>query len=369
MRPVCAQELPLDPENALTGDWLVYKSGTTQLMPYVAGAESEHHAVHQWVRISPDTPFPLSFTVQKGLCLFLNNKLLFVADSTASYRLNLSDYVRGLVPVDGKYLLTVWHPEQPPVVSAFRSAEPVNQLQQQQDGQIAYKIHARETINLNAFTIFMLLIGLLYGSLRSNYPGDFSSLFNLSSFFRVSSLQEGFLAKPISSWSSILFVLVFSLSLSLLIAAIHTGVQYVQLLNQFFPVSTADITTRILFYTVLIFSFILLKYLFLKMMGFIFGLEDIVQLQYQEFVRTILFLGIFMPVIVLIYLAFNASMPGIILLISNLAVALLLGITIVRVFATVNTKAPVQNLHLFSYLCATEVIPLAIILKLIVFNF
>lgn len=364
-----AQNLPLDQENTLTTDWLVYKSGSDQLVPYEAGAATESFAVHQWLRISPDNPFQISFTVQKGLCLFLNNQLIFIANSTARYRLDLSEHTSGLTPKNGKYLLTVWHPEQQPVVSAFRNAEVAQQIQEQQKGQVAYKVLTRETINLNAFIIFMLLIGLLYGALRTSFPADFSSLFNLGAFFRTSSLQEGFLARPISSWSSILFVLVFSLSLSVLVAAIHTEVLHIRLLNQFLPVSTADITTRILLYTVLIFLFILLKYLFLKMMAFIFGLEQIVQVQYQEFIRTILFLGIFLPVIVLLYLAFNASMPSLILLASNVAVALVLVVTILRVFATVNTKSSVKNLHLFSYLCATEVIPLAIILKLIVFNF
>ena len=367
--PLQAQVLPLTQENTITENWLVYKSGTKELVPYVVGAGEENYAIHQWLEITTAKPFPVSFTVPRGLCLFLNNQLIFVADSTGNYKLDLTMYARNLEAQQGKYLLTIWHPEQQPAISAFRNMATVQQGAVEQQGKGVYKVRVRENISLNAFIIFMLLIGLLYGALKSNYPSDFSSLYNLNSFFRVSSLQEGFLSKPISSWSSILFVLVFSLSLSLLIAAIHTEVQNIRLFNQFFPVSGADISTKVVFYTVLIFLFILIKYLFLKMMGFIFGLEQIVQLQYREFIRTILFLGIFLPVIVLIYLAFNTSMPGFILLISNIAVSLVLAITVVRVFVTVNTKAPVQNLHLFSYLCATEVIPLAIILKLIVFNF
>ena len=82
-----------------------------------------------------------------------------------------------------------------------------------------------------------------------------------------------------------------------------------------------------------------------------------------------LFLGIFLPVVMLLYLALYNVIPETILLVSNLAVSFVLIITIMRVFSTVNKKASVLNLHLFSYLCATEVIPLAIMLKLTVFNF
>jgi hypothetical protein len=367
--PSGAQVLPIEQENSITTNWLVYKSGTNELVPYVEGANTENHALHQWLQIIPDNTFPVSFVAPKGLCLFLNNQLIFVANATEVYKLNLAPYARNIKPKQGKYLLTVWHPNQQPVVNSFKNVEVLQQGEVKQAGDSTFVVRAREYVNLNAFIIFTLLLGLLYGALKSNYPADFSSLYNINSFMRVSSLQEGFLSKPISSWSSILFVLVFSLSLALLIAAIHTEVMHIRLLNQFIPASASGISSKVILYTVLIFLFILLKYLFLKTMSFIFGLEEVVHLQYREFLRTILFLGIFLPVVVLFYLAFNASMPQIILIISNLAVAFMLIITIVRVFATVNTKVSVLNLHLFSYLCATEVIPLAIILKLIVFNF
>ncbi|NDK56895.1 DUF4271 domain-containing protein [Pontibacter fetidus] len=367
--PAKAQVLPLEQDNAITTDWLVYKNGSKELVPYIEGVTTESHALHQWLQIIPDNPFPISFVAPKGLCLFLNNQLIFVADATQEYKLNLAPYARSLEARHGKYLLTVWHPQQQPIVSTFRNIEVQPQGESKQAGESTFAVRVREYVNLNAFIIFTLLLGLLYGALKSNYPSDFSSLYNVNSFFRVSSLQEGFLVKPVSSWSSILFVLVFSLSLALLIAAIHTEMLHVRLLAQLIPASAAGISSKIISYTVLIFLFILLKYFFLKMMAFIFGLEQVVHLQYREFLRTILFLGIFLPVIVLFYLAFNASMPQAILVIANMAVSLMLAITVVRVFATVNTKASVLNLHLFSYLCATEVIPLAIILKLIVFNF
>jgi hypothetical protein len=233
----------------------------------------------------------------------------------------------------------------------------------------SFSIRLREYVNQNAFIIFMLLIGLIYGGLKTNFPSDFNGVFGIKSFLRTKALEEGILVKPLSTWSNILFILAFSLSLALLIAAIHTNVQHVRLFNRLFPVSEADITTKIVFYTVLIFAVILLKYLFLKVMGYIFGLEQIVQAQFSEFLRSLLFMGLFLPVVMLLYLALNNTVPETILTVSSLAVLLVLVITVFRVFATVNKKTSVINLHLFSYLCATEVIPLAIMLKFIVFNF
>ncbi|WP_245539545.1 DUF4271 domain-containing protein [Pontibacter roseus] len=364
--PARAQVLPLEQKNTISGDWQVYDDGN--LVPYVSNLHTGYTAVHQWVSIAPKQPFQIEFTARKELCLFLNNQLVFVADSASAYTLDLAKHSSGVKPVNGKYLLSVWHPSQQPNIGTFKNrVQTVDAVEQEIKG--SFSIRLREYVNQNAFIIFMLLIGLIYGSLKTNFPNDFHSVFGVQSFLRTRSLEEGILSKPLNTWSSILFILAFSLSLALLIAAIHTNVQHVRLFNRLFPVSEADITTKILFYTLLIFFIILIKYLFVKLMGYIFGLEQVGRLQYSEFLRSLLFLGLFLPVVMLLYLALNNTVPETVLTVSSLAVSLVLVITILRVFVTVNKKASVINLHLFSYLCATEVIPLAIMLKFIVFNF
>ena len=104
-------------------------------------------------------------------------------------------------------------------------------------------------------------------------------------------------------------------------------------------------------------------------MAYIFDVSGIVNTQYREFLRSILFMGMFLPFVMLLYLAFNQINPSVVLLCSTLAVSTLLILTVLRVGLTLNKKVPLQNLHLFSYLWATEVIPLAVMLKLIVFNY
>ncbi|MDX5436386.1 MAG: DUF4271 domain-containing protein, partial [Pontibacter sp.] len=355
-------------KNTITSNWLVQREGQQQLVPFVAGVHADYNAVHQWVPITQAQPFKIAFTAPQDLCLFLNNKLIFKADSTANYTLDLTAYSKGLDPVEGKYLLTVWHPTQQPNIVAFRNVARVPDTVQEVN-QRPFSVQVREYVNQNAFIIFMLLIGLMYGLLRVNYPNDFRSIFNFHSFLGSRPLYELQPGNQIGAISNMFFVLAFSLSLALLIAAIHTNVQHVRLFNRLFPVSEADITTKILFYTLLIFGVVRVTYVFLRVMSFIFGLEQLVQLQYREFIRSLLFLGLFLPLVMLLYLALNTMIPETILLISSLAVSLVLVITILRVFYTVNKKASVLNLHLFSYLCATEVIPLAIMLELIVFNF
>ncbi|TPE45627.1 DUF4271 domain-containing protein [Pontibacter mangrovi] len=368
LTPVQGQVLPLEQKNTITNNWLVQRPGGEELVPFVASAHSDYNAVHQWLSIAQAQPFRVAFAAPKDLCLFLNNRLVFKADSAANYTLDLAQFSRGTNPVEGKYLLTVWHPAQQPNVGSFRNA-PLVSGEKPEAGERPFSVQVREYVNQNAFIVFMLLIGLIYGLLRANYLSDFHDQFDPNRFLRSNHQDNLTAGKALGSVSNMLFVLAFSLSLALLIAAIHTNVQHVRLFNRLFPVSEADITTKILFYTLLIFTVVMLKYVLLKLMAFVFGLERLVQLQYSEFLRSLLFMGLFLPLVMLLYLSLNTIMPEAVLLISTLSVSLVLVITILRVFYAVNKKASVIDLHLFSYLCATEVIPLAIMLELIVFNF
>jgi hypothetical protein len=361
--------------NQLNSDWLVYQPKQKQFSLYIPAYHGQVGALYQWVNIREDRPFRINFTAKKDLCIFLNNKLIFTADSAATYALDLSQAAgtdtnnTKNIKQEKRYLLCLWHPTEQPNINSFRNEADVKLLPDspKQNNQIANKY--RSSINYNAFIIFLLLIGLIYGWLRTTYTSDFRSLFSVSNLLRHSALDEGFLAKPISSWSSVLFVIAFALSFALLIVAIHTNIQNIVIFNRLFSVSEADITSKILFYTILIFSFILFKYLFLSLMGYIFDLTALVSLQYREFIRSLLFLGMFLPLIMVLYLALNTVMPQMVLLISTLAVSSILIITVLRIFYTLNKKVSLRNLHLFSYICATEIIPLIILLKLIVFNY
>jgi hypothetical protein len=104
-------------------------------------------------------------------------------------------------------------------------------------------------------------------------------------------------------------------------------------------------------------------------MGYIFDVTELVMVQYREFVRTILFMGLFLPLVMVLYLSLNQTLPEAVLWISNGVVSLMLIGTVARIARTLSRRVSLLNLHLFSYLCATEVIPLLVLLKVIVFTY
>jgi len=193
-------------------------------------------------------------------------------------------------------------------------------------------------------------------------------IFQVNELFGASTEPQSFLARPAFTWLNLGLVMLFSLSLALLLTALHTDFSSLPLLQGVFNVPDSAIFVRVLLYTSLILAFIFSKYVLVELLSYIFDLRALVNLHYREFLRTTLLLGLPLPIVLLFYLGLNAHWPLVVEL-ANGFVLLLLTFTVLRVGRTLHQRASLLNLHLFAYLCATEVLPLAVLLKLIVFTY
>jgi len=362
--------LPPAPRAGLTADWLIFDEPRNRLVLYLPDYHRPAHAYYQWLTIRPGKGLPVSFTARDKLSLFLDNRLVFTARVPASYTVDLSL----LLPTGslaGPHLLCVWQPDATPDLASFSNAVPVVAAKPgaAAPASLAAQPRPRGHQGQNVFVGFLLLIGLCYGGLRATYQPGFTRIYQLEGLWGKGAAEQDFLIKPTLTWLNLVLVLLFSLSFALLLVAIHTNIQSIVILRRLFDVAESAIMVRVLLYTLLVAGFVLGKYLFLELLGYIFDVTELVTIQYREFIRTILFMGLFLPVVMLLYLGLNQRLPETVLWVSNGVVSLLLVGTLLRVARTLHRKTSLLNLHLFSYLCATEVIPLIILLKLIVFTY
>lgn len=363
---LAAEYRPLPPavRIGLGSDWLIYAPESNKLVLYLPGYHAPARAYYQWVNFRAGQPFRITFAARKELALFLDNRLVFRAPNTANYTLDLTD----LLPAGSKsttHLLCVWHPEQAPDYSSFANAAPVlskaGAASAARRWQPLPRLAGHEGENI--FLCFLLLIGLLYGAVRTIYRPGFARIYELWS---NAPGEQNFLSRPTITWLNLLLVLIFSLSLGLLIVAIHTNVQSLVLIRQLFAVTESDLVLRVMTYALIVAGFVLIKMVYLSLMGYIFNVSSLVLVQYREFVRSLLFMGLFLPVVILLYLVLNQTWPEAVLWVSNGVVSLMLMATVFRVARTLHRRVSLLNLHLFSYLCATEIIPLTVLLKLLV---
>ncbi|GAB3877730.1 hypothetical protein GCM10028824_38330 [Hymenobacter segetis] len=371
--PVRASEyrqLPPASPTSLSADWLIHDAGRNRLIFYLPGYHQPAHAYYQWVRVSHTQPFPLSFAAQRGLSLFIDNQLVFTAGKAGNYSLDLAR----LLPANlssGKHLLAVWQPDGSPALASFSGVSNTpagtSPSAKASIGQAQPRLPGPQ--GQNVYLGFLLVLGLCYGAVRTTYQPGMARIFQLDELFGRNSDQQAFLTKPAFSLLNLLLVLLFALSFALLLTAIHTDLQNLPLLRRFFDVPETAIVARVLLYTAVITTFVFGKYLYVKIMGYIFGLEPLADIQYREFLRTTLLAGLFLPLVLLLYLSLNGNWPHTVAWAASAAIGVLLVGAVLRVARTLHHYASLLNLHLFAYLCATEVLPLLVLLKLIVFTY
>jgi len=374
--PAHAAEYQPLPPAATTGlapdDWLLHDAAGNRLILYLPGYHAPAHAYYQWVRFVPRQPFVLSFSAAPGLSIFLDNQLVYTAAMAGRFSFDLAQSV---APdrLARPHLLAVWQPEGYPVLRSF-SAETSAPARPAAATATATSLPPRLQLRLppgqgtNVLLLLLLVVGVLYGVVRSTYPTGLGRILEVNELFGSSADPQSFLTRPAFTWLNMGLVVLFSLSLALLLTALHTDFSSLPLLQRVLDVPESAIVARVFLYTGLILSFIIGKYVLVELLSYIFDLRLLVNLHYREFLRTTLLLGLLVPVVLLLYLGLNARWPAVVGL-ANGCVLLLLTATVLRVARTLHQRASLLNLHLFAYLCATEVLPLAVLLKLIVFTY
>jgi len=353
-------------------DWLLHDALGNRLILYLPGYHAPAHAYYQWVRLLPRQPFQLSFTAAPGLSLFLDNRLIFTAPAAGRYTVDLSQ-TSAAAQAGQLHLLAVWQPDGYPALASFSAelalpARPTAVAPAALTGSPLVLLRVPPVQGENVLLLTLLVLGLLYGVVRSAYPAGMARILQVEEFFSSDIDSQSFLTRPAFTWLNIALILLFSLSLSLLLTAIHTDLSSLPLLQRVLKVPESAIMARLLLYTGLILAFVVGKYLLVELLSYIFDLRSLVNLHYREFLRTTLLLGLLVPLVLLLYLGLNVRWPGVVWL-ANGCVLLLLTGTVLRVARTLHQHTPLLNLHLFAYLCATEVLPLAVLLKLIVFTY
>jgi len=117
---------------------------------------------------------------------------------------------------------------------------------------------------------------------------------------------------------------------------------------------------------VVVFAVLMFKLLLIFIFSQLFGLRDTVRFQFFHFVRLLFISGVGLGVILVLYFIFKTSSTSAfasLLLIASIFIIISVGILFLKLLG--RTGLPV--FHLFSYLCASEIIPLIILGKVLLF--
>jgi len=214
------------------------------------------------------------------------------------------------------------------------------------------------------FTILaslLLIIGFIL-FLRTNAMLTLDYL-DFKKLFSFQDRDESTLTLRIASSVNILIYLFASFFLGLmLLVSLHLMGSRGLLAQQFLVQSTAQAFLQWTVLSSIVFGLLIVKLFWLVLLSALFGFRDTVRIQFFNFVRVILTAVTLLAAISLIYFIFEVRGQNYFFhLLTILSIVFTVGA--VATYFKLIARMPFHFFHLFSYLCASEIIPLMVLIK------
>ncbi|QSE98335.1 DUF4271 domain-containing protein [Fulvivirga lutea] len=294
----------------------------------------------------------------KAYSVFVNDEL--IETGSGDIYLDLND----LGINDSEINLTVYSKELNPYLLITSALKLVDQSLSPISNDVVI-VNPRSKESFKSFYIAAWIIILVYlAALLTYYPRMLDEYFRVTRAFSPRELDENLLKNRIFTGTNISFYVFISLSLGLLIiSTIHLSGLFPEQLR-YYPDTMLMGLINWLFISLLVLASILLKYIIISVFTSLFQLKDFLSNHFYNFLR--LGLIITMPLNVFIGVVYFGiyqyphtiyqSVYSLLLYASLLVVAI--------IYLKLMNSGGYKNLHLFSYLCGTELIPYVIILNL-----
>lgn len=230
------------------------------------------------------------------------------------------------------------------------------------DNPVREGIFFKDFVILASFMLMAFMIVLF----RVN-PRLTLDYLNVVKLFSFQERDEAIVAGRIGSSVNVFFFALVSFLLSLLLMVIfYFAPDRIRLAGDFVFQSTLQAFLIWLLLSIIIFLLLISKLVLIASFSLLFNLKSIVRFQFFNFIRLLLVTTIVMGLVAVVYFIFHSQNP--VLFYNLLILGSFLVITgTVFLFLKLLARTGFPVFHLFSYLCATEIIPLMVLGKVILF--
>lgn len=332
----------------LQTQWQVYQNGK-----YVPFANQTTQSVHLELTSKAHSGF-VYIADRHEFSVFVNGQLAWRSADTL--KINSDSLLR---VAGGAARLSIY---QQPRVYSLKTWLVIPNQQHDDSNVLRPSAHFNNFIIVATFLLLFFMVGLF----RANPQLTFDYL-NVIKLFSIQERDEATVTGRIGASLNILYFAFVSFLFALLILILF------QFSNDRFSLSTYFITgsTAMAFGIWLIFSAVVFVVLMLKLFliflfSQLFGLRDTVRFQFFHFVRLLFITCIGVGIVLIGFFIVGTSSEGAFAgLLFTAATLVLISITFLFLKLLGRTGLPI--FHLFSYLCASEIIPLIIVGKVLLF--
>jgi hypothetical protein len=349
--------------------WQVYDTDYKSYVPYLKSIHGNPEALHFELNLDNYKGYHLKITTLQPVYLFMQAKLNRLLPANGKLILNV-DSLRNSFK-ESKILFSLFNKDGHitiPSASIVHNKQEISSASLSENTLIT-PLKFRNRTDVQDFAIVAaLLILALFAFLWNYHPKAFKSYYNLKSLITLSIKEDTVLISRPLSRINLLFIFNHSLLLAFLYILIQKSSDRFLLHDQFLQ-SASSFGSLFYYFGILTFAIFLLlvgKYFLLLLIGKLFNLSSVVYIHFYEYM---LFSRIFYCIIVPAIFSIYVVLPAFISMVNQELIYIIVIFNFIRLFIinfALNKATSVKNLYLFSYLCATELTPLLIGLKILV---
>lgn len=344
----------------LSNQIYVYQQSQELFIPYQKQIKS--NAQHLFINLKYYSGRYLEISAKQNTAIFADN--LFQHQQLEENQIYAIDSLR---KVWGKEfaLITLYHRN----LSAREVSLRILKKKQVGDEEDIYnwQVERKRESSEDFFIISFLLVLIFFASLFATNPKLVIDYFNVLKVFTVRDREESTQSLKLTSPLHLLMYALFSMVVALFIFISFSGNPQIFSPARYFGTDT--FTEMVLTWSLVamvIYSLLVLKLFVLFMLTSLFDLRNFLSIHYFNFIRlSILVTGLALSILFL--LTFSIDNIEWIYLPITLFLNISFGAWLVLLFLKLISRGEFRISYLFSYLCASEIIPFLLIIKVFYF--
>lgn len=216
----------------------------------------------------------------------------------------------------------------------------------------------------NFYIIGLLLILAFIAMIKVAYPKIFSEFFSLGKIFSFKWREDSLIASRAISSVNLLFLILYSLLMSFIVVVLWYETDTVP--HQFDLIAFDDFSSSFFSWVIIglfIYLVMILKYIIIYISSSLLGFKDIVSYHFLDYIRIS---QVFMIALLIVISLSTISFRDFITPDSTVIPYIIFTsvfLTTMLLFFKLLSSTSYRNMHLFSYLCTTEILPLIISIK------
>lgn len=349
----------LVPVEDLRSQWLTVDRTGAHYVPFIQGGALNYPVLGLILDQVEGSGLTFSVCVPEGTSVFINNTIVYRTNTGGCLYYDLDSLKSAYSNKSLFFSLFKKNLDPGSISTTLMSRQPASDLQGQANKTIQITRRYQDQF-ADFFVVAILLVAAFYAFLINRYPKGNKDFFNFSKAFSLTLKEEKVLTQRNMGTANILYFCLYGMIIALVIVLFWKVFDGIPELFEFISLSTFRSSLfGWLALSAMAFCVVELKYLLIKVLSSLLNVDKIAQIHFFDFIRIgLIFVSATLIAASVFYL--SSIDQSVVFTVLLYIFVFLLGVRIMILLFKLIGEGSFRKIHLISYLCTTEILPLLI---------